>query len=95
MKLDWSARALADIKSIDAYISRHDPRAAERVFKAIQAAAQRLRTFPRSGPPGPLPGTRQIVVTGTPYLMPYRIEADRVVVLRVLHGRWLWPSTGT
>jgi toxin ParE1/3/4 len=50
--------------------------------------------MPRSGPPGTLPDTRQIVVTGTPYLIPYRLGSDTLVILRVLHGRQNWPDAG-
>jgi toxin ParE1/3/4 len=95
MQLVWTPAAREDLRGIRAYVAQHDPGAAKRVGVRVRRTARRLLAMPRSGPPGPLPGTRQIVVTGTPYLMPYRIEADRVVVLRVLHGRRLWPSTGT
>lgn len=94
MRIIWSAPSLADIDSIHAYIAQHDPPAAERVFKVIGETAERLLVFPRSGPPGRIPGTRQIVVPGTPYLMPYLVEPDRIVILRVLHGRQDWPDTG-
>ena len=93
MKLDWSARSLADINSIKAYISASNPRAADRVFTAIKATGERLRRFPHSGPRGNRAGTRQIVVSGTPYLIVYRLGPDTIEILRVLHGRQSWPDT--
>lgn len=93
MKLDWSRRSLADIDNIKAYIRTSDPPAAYRVFTAIRATADRLRRFPRIGPPGRQQGTREIVVRGTPYLIVYRLAGTTIEILRVLHGRQDWPAT--
>lgn len=93
MKLDWVGRSLADIDSINAYIRSSNPTAAARVFAAIKSTAERLRSFPRSGPPGRLPGTREIVVRGTSYLIVYRLGGETTEILRVLHGRQDWPGT--
>jgi plasmid stabilization system protein ParE len=41
---------------------------------------------PASGRPGRLRGTRELVVTGTPYIAAYRVVDDMVTILRVLHG---------
>lgn len=37
-------------------------------------------------------GTRELVITGTPYLVPYRVVGDVIVILRVLHGARQWPD---
>ena len=93
MKLDWVGRSLADIDNIKAYIRSQNPTAAARVFNAIKGTAARLRRFPRAGPPGRRPGTREIVVRGTPYIIVYRLGSGSIVILRVLHGRQRWPFT--
>ncbi len=95
MQLVWTPAARQDLRGIRACIAQHDPNAARPVGDRIRRTATRLLATPRSGPPGALPGTRQIVVTGTPYLMIYRILPDRVVIFRVLHGRQLWPHPGS
>jgi len=41
---------------------------------------------PASGRPGRLRGTRELVVTGTPYIAAHRVVDDMVTILRVLHG---------
>ena len=94
MQLAWAPAAREDLRAIRAYIAQHDPNAARRVSDRIRRTARRLLAMPRSGPPGTLPHTRQIVVTGTPYLMPYRILPNTIVILRVLHGRQNWPDAG-
>ncbi len=93
MKLDWTGRSLADVDDINAHIRSSNPTAAARVFTAIKGTADRLRRFPRSGPPGRQPDTREIVVPGTPYLIVYRLRGKAIEVLRVLHGRQSWPDT--
>ncbi len=39
-----------------------------------------------------MPGTRELVVTGTPYIVPYRVKGQEVEVLRVYHGARHWPG---
>ena len=75
-----------------AYIARERPAAAKRQVERILAAAVRLERFPESGRPGRRPGTRELVVSQTPYLLPYRLRGELIEVLRVLHGRQRWPD---
>ena len=58
---------------------------------AIEVAVSRLADFPESARPGRVPGTRELVVPATPFIVVYRIEATCVVILRVLHGAQKWP----
>lgn len=32
-------------------------------------------------------------VTGTPYLLPYTVVGNKIIILRVLHGAQQWPPT--
>lgn len=59
---------------------------------AIMAALGRVRDFPNSGRPGRVLGTRELVVAGTPYLIIYRVEAEAITILRLLHGAQRWPD---
>jgi toxin ParE1/3/4 len=74
-----------------AYIGDHNPVAAIEMGDAIEAFVGRLAEFPESGRPGRVPGTRELVVTGTPFIVVYRIEPAALVVLRVLHRAQRWP----
>ena len=40
-----------------------------------------------------LPGTRELVINGTPYVAAYAITETAVRILRVLHGAQEWPDT--
>jgi len=58
---------------------------------AIQEAVARLAEYPAMGRSGRVPGTRELVVVGTPYIIPYRVRGDRVEILRVFHAARKWP----
>jgi plasmid stabilization system protein ParE len=58
----------------------------------IRAAAARLLDHPALGRPGRVPGTRELVVSGTPYILPYRVQGETVQILHVLHGAQRWPE---
>jgi toxin ParE1/3/4 len=82
------------VRNLDAqlaYIGDHNPVAAIEMGDAIEAFVGRLAGFPESGRPGRVPGTRELVVTGTPFIVVYRIEPRALVILRVLHGAQRWP----
>jgi toxin ParE1/3/4 len=88
----WTARALRDLAALREYISRERPEAAESQVELILAAVERLARFPHSGRRGRRSGTRELVVSQTPYLVPYRVGGELVEVLGVLHGRQRWPD---
>jgi len=58
----------------------------------IRAVVQRLATTPALGRPGRVAGTRELVVPGTPYIVPYRITGDIVQIITVLHSAQRWPD---
>ncbi len=93
MKLEWSVFALADRDDIFSFIESDNPRSAIKVDDAIRAHVERLATFPESGRIGRVAGTRELVITGLPYIVGYRITADAVRILRVLHGAQPWPDS--
>lgn len=92
MRLTWSAFALSDRDGIFTYIEAHNPTAAIAIDDRIVAAARRLRDFPESGRSGRVAGTRELVITGTPYVAAYQVTGETVRILRVLHGSQQWPD---
>jgi toxin ParE1/3/4 len=65
---------------------------AARIVERIATSVDRLATHPTLGRPGRVPGTRELVVSGTPYLIPYRVHGKTVEILRVFHGARKWPG---
>ncbi len=92
MKLVWSALALNDRIGHFNYIAGDSVAAAIKVDDAIEAKAEKLTDFPENGRPGRVSGTRELVITGLPYILIYSIRGDDVFILRVLHGAQQWPD---
>jgi toxin ParE1/3/4 len=44
------------------------------------------------GRPGRVPGTRELVVSDTPFILPYRVRDSAVEILAVFHGARQWPE---
>jgi toxin ParE1/3/4 len=88
----WVAAALANLNSEAEYIAQDNPSAAAHTVELIIKAVEQLRQFPAIGRPGRVAGTRELVVSGTPYIIPYRVRSGHVEVLRLFHGARRWPS---
>ncbi len=92
MNLYWSPSAIEDLKHLRAYIARDNPRAAAEAAKTVLEAVERLRRFPSMGRPGRVPDTRELVVPGTPLVIPYTVSERGVEIIAVLHGASIWPE---
>jgi toxin ParE1/3/4 len=88
----WSPRAIEHLAHLRAYIGRDNPKAASRIAGALLDAVERLARLPNLGRPGRVAGTRELVVPGTPYVIPYRLRGDRLEVVAVFHARQKWPK---
>ncbi len=92
MRVRWLRTALANLSAEAEYIARDSPRAAAATVSAIAKAVSQLEHNPSLGRSGRVAGTRELVVPGTPYIVPYRVQRERVEILRVLHGARKWPE---
>jgi toxin ParE1/3/4 len=92
VRVRWLRRALKNLDEEAEYIARDDPQAAALVVERITASVGRLATHPASGRPGRVPNTRELVVSGTPYLVAYRVRGETVEILRVFNGARKWPE---
>lgn len=91
MRVVWHPLARADLAELVAYIASENPRAAYRVLDEIRKQTNLLATYPEIGRSGRVRGTRELAITGTPYIAAYRFARDVLTVLRLLHGARLWP----
>lgn len=91
MRVEWLRTALKNIDDEAAHIALENPQAAADFVTTILSSVEQLSRFPAMGREGRLPGTREWVVPGHPYLIPYRVRQSRLQVLRVFHTRRL-PS---
>ncbi len=86
MRLVFAEPAARDLRDIIDHTALDDPPAAETVYRAIVAAADRLQDFPGIGHPGRSPATRELSLTGLPYIIVYVVGPDVIIVLAVFHG---------
>ena len=86
MRIIWSETAIANLIEIRQYIERDQPAAARRIAQRIVTSVELLADHPHLGRPGREPETRELIVAGTPYIIPYRIHRDRLAILAVLHS---------
>ena len=92
MTVVWSPRAIGHLAALRDYIARENPGAAARAATTLLAAVDRLAELPNLGRPGRVSGTRELVVPGTRYLIPYRVRGERLEIIAVFHGHQRWPK---
>lgn len=83
---------MRDRDAIFDYIQRESPQAAIDIDDRICIAVEHLANFPQMGRSGRVPGTRELVITRTPYIAVYQITGETIRIERVLHGAQQLPS---
>ena len=86
MRIIWSEPALADLEAIHDFIARDSPRYATRFAERIIDATERLTTLPSMGRRVPEGDGRHREIVEAPYRILYRVEANVVYVVRIVHG---------
>ena len=92
MRLYWAPGAIEDLRHLRDHIARDNPRAATDIATKVLDAVERLLSFPASGRPGRVPNTRELVIPGTPLVIPYTVTDRGVEIVAVLHGARRWPE---
>jgi len=92
MPVIWARQPAKQLSEAHEFIARDRRDAADTQLLLIYRAAESLGVFPEKGRPGRIPGTRELVVTGTSYAIGYRIRESSVRILGILHGARRWPS---
>jgi toxin ParE1/3/4 len=90
VQVKWLRAALRDLNGQLDYIANDNPEAAARLAARIDEATALLVEFPDLSRSGRVRGTRELVVSGTPWIIIYRLT-DSVEVLRLLHAAQRWP----
>jgi toxin ParE1/3/4 len=94
MKILWSLKAIQDLDLLRAYIAEESPSGARRVvLRILHDVEDLLPNHPQIGRPGRVPGTRELVIPRTPYIVPYRIQRETIQILRVYHSARRWPES--
>lgn len=91
MELEWTPSALGDLDAAAVFIAQDNPASADTMAGRVQESVEYLATYPNLGRAGRVRGTRELVVSGTPFVVVYRVRLDIVQVLRILHHAHKWP----
>jgi toxin ParE1/3/4 len=94
MNIIWSPEAIEDLTSLRAYIAEESPAGARRiVVRILHDVEHLLPDNPHMGRPGRVPGTRELVIPKTSYIVPYRVQRGAIEILRVYHSARRWPDS--
>ncbi len=85
MRVSWVRKALRNLDEEPTYIAADNAAAARLVVDRVLEAVAKLGAQPGMGRPGRVPGTRELIVAKTRYIVPYRVRGDTVEILRVFH----------
>jgi toxin ParE1/3/4 len=88
----WLRKALKNLEQAYDYVAEENVEAAVGLVLKIHAATEQLAEFPMMGRVGRLDGTRELVITNTPYIVIYRVRGRSVEILRVLHSSRKYPD---
>ncbi|MDY0220190.1 MAG: type II toxin-antitoxin system RelE/ParE family toxin [Desulfobacterium sp.] len=92
MLVRWTHTALRNLNDAIEYIAADRPIAAKEVGQRIWDSTKMLKEHPEIGRPGRVPGTRELIISASPFILPY-IEKDGVIfILRVMHTSMKWPK---
>ena len=94
MQVRWTIPAAQDLEELTLYIRRDSEAAALAVAKALFEAANSLDLLPSRGRVGRIPGTRELVVPGLPYIILYEIADTAVQIHHIFHGARNWREEG-
>ena len=87
MKIRYSRRALSQLASVQEYLKKCNPSAAENVTASIRSTIVRLGEMALLGKATDEAGVQVIIEPEYLYRVFYSIRDQEVFVIRILHGR--------
>ena len=92
MKILWTEPARQDLREIFSYIAEENPRAARVLLEEIKERVKVLIHNHGIGRMGRVESTRELVLSGTQYILPYRVKEQQIQILAVFHSARRWPD---
>ncbi len=86
MRIRWTPAAIADLRSINDYLTEHYPHYRQPTMLNLHRTIYSLRQFPNRGRVGAKEGTREILFSRLPYVAVYRVREQNVEILRIYHA---------
>jgi toxin ParE1/3/4 len=91
VRIEWKETAREDARQIVARIAEDNVTAAFDALDEIERQVGQLEVHPKLGRAGRVKGTRELVISRTPYIVAYRIDDEQLFILRVVNGARQWP----
>ena len=91
MSIRWLPQAQSNRLEQLEFIAQDNPLAAINQDEEIERQINMLLAHPQMGRPGRVAGTRELVISGTPFVVIYRLQGQSIEVIRLLHSAQQWP----
>ena len=90
----WTEQATHQLDQVCEYIAlSNSAEVSLHVVFEVLASVEQLARFPMLGRTGRIPGTRELVISNTPFIAAYALYENKIVVLAVYNGSQQWPET--
>jgi toxin ParE1/3/4 len=91
--IEWREQVTRHLDQAHDYITlSNSDEVAAGIAMHIAKSVQQLATFPMSGRPARVPGTRELVISNSPFVVACSIKKERIVILTIYHGAQQWPE---
>ena len=94
MRVVWAKPATDDIVRIKEYLTDRSPTNAKKVLRLVTDAVKVLGDQPYIGRPGHVADTRELVISGLPYVVVYGVietkSPPEIAIYHVYHGAQNW-----
>ncbi len=88
----WLQKALQNLADELTFIHKEDPNVAKRIASLVKSRVDSLENFPEKGRVGRIKGTRELIFTEIPYIMPYKVQGEDILILRFFHTHRKMPK---
>jgi toxin ParE1/3/4 len=85
MNILWTKRALSNLEAELDYYGRINPVLAKELTTIIRESINNIANMPGIGRAGKKIGIRELVISKYPYILAYRVRAEVLEVLAVIH----------
>jgi addiction module RelE/StbE family toxin len=79
MRIVWTILAADDLQQISDFLYQQNLSKAPELVRRIYDSVSTLKKFPYAGRSGKKSGTRELIISGLPYLAVYEIAAEEQV----------------
>ena len=90
LTIKWLPKALDDLEVLREHIENDNPPASEKIIQQIIKSLGYLIDNPELGRSGRIINTRELLLSGLPYVIVYKIKNNFIEVLRIFHGAMKW-----